>query len=202
MRVKDQIPSHPLTNQNISPIIKVYFEFNHLKQLFRQGWLKRGVVSEYCESVAEHSFGVALLAWFLADQYFPELDRDKLLRMSLIHDFGEIYAGDITPVDPVSEDEKYNMEYCSIYKVLDKLPNGKEYISIWEEFESQDSPESVFIKQIDKLEMGLQASVYEHQNRANLKEFIDSAHRSMKDEKLLKIVNELEELRKCHNNTY
>ena len=57
------------------PIIEVFFEFNHLKTLYRQGWLHHGVTKEHCETVAEHSLGVALLALFLADEHFPQLDK-------------------------------------------------------------------------------------------------------------------------------
>lgn len=90
MDIKSENPVIYLDDKDVNTIIRAYFEFNHLKQLFRQGWLERGIPRERCESVAEHSFGVALLTLFLAETYYPHLDLSKLLRMALIHDFGEI----------------------------------------------------------------------------------------------------------------
>ena len=86
-----------LAGKDVLPIVRVFYEFNHLKSLYRQGWLRAGIPKAHCETVAEHSLGVALLALFLADAYCPELDKGRLVRMGLLHDFGEIYAGDIVP---------------------------------------------------------------------------------------------------------
>ena len=87
-----------------------------LKQLYRQGWLKRGVPPERCESVAEHTLGVAVLVMLLADTRFPELDAQKVLRMALLHDFGEIDAGDFTPIDGISLQEKHRLEKESVFE--------------------------------------------------------------------------------------
>ena len=121
------------------PIVEVFYEFNHLKALYRQGWLHHGVPKEHCETVAEHSMGVALLALFLADEYFPELDKGRLILMGLLHDFGEIYAGDIVP-GKISLEEKHALERKSVERVFLRLPKGREYLAIWEEFEAQATP--------------------------------------------------------------
>ena len=97
MQTKDTNPSRHLQGKEASAIIELYFDLCHLKQIYRQGWLQHGISPLRCESVADHSFGVAMLVMFLADQYAPELDMAKLLRLSLLHDFGEIDAGDVTP---------------------------------------------------------------------------------------------------------
>ena len=118
------------------PVIAAYYEMAHLKQLYRQGWLRRGVPKDRCESVAEHSFSVAMLALWLADRVCAPLDVNKALRMALLHDFGEIYAGDFTPADLISEDEKSRLEEELVRQVLAKLPDGPAYIALWEEFEA------------------------------------------------------------------
>ena len=175
IKTKAPNPISTLKTSNISPFIRVYFELNHLKQLYRQGWLLRGIPTEHCESVAEHTFAVAVLAMILADSYFPELNIVTVVRMALIHVFGEVYAGDIIPGSHISSTEKHKLEQDSIIKILSNLPNGSDYITLWEEFESCSSPEAQFVRQIDKLEMALQASVYEHQKFQNLAEFFNSA---------------------------
>jgi len=178
MQTKAPNPISLLEESNTHPVIAAYFEISHLKQLYRQGWLQRGIPQEQCESVAEHSFGVAVLALMLAEVINPDLDPLKVFRMALIHDFGEIYAGDFTPGDKIPPGKKYHLERESISQVFGKLPRGDEYIQLWDEFEAGGTPEAQFIQQIDKLEMVLQASVYEHQGWDNLNEFFDcSRHR-------------------------
>ncbi|HEY9829072.1 MAG TPA: HD domain-containing protein, partial [Stenomitos sp.] len=162
MHTKAPLPITFLDGKPILPIIEAYFEFNHLKHLYRQGWLRQGIETQYCESVAEHSFAVALLALLLADSYHIELDTAKVIRMALIHDLGEIYAGYFIPSDAIEPNQKYQLEKQSIIQVFQKLPNGLKWIELWEEFEQGESAEAQFVRQLDRLEMALQASVYEH----------------------------------------
>ena len=119
------------------------------------------------------------LALVLADEYSVELDTAKVIRMALIHDLGEIYAGDLTPADNIDKKNKYQLEKQSVIKVLKKLPNGFRWMVLWEEYEKSRSVESQFVRQLDRLEMALQASVYEHQGFADLSVFFTSANRSL-----------------------
>lgn len=195
MKTKAALPITLLTGKNTLPIIQFYFEFNHLKQLYRQGWLQHGIEPKYCESVAEHSFGVALLALCLLDVYSLDLDKTKVMQMALIHDLGEIYAGDFTPRDEVDKQAKYQLEKKSLTQILDKLPNCSYWINLWEEYEQGKSPESQFIRQIDQLEMVLQASVYEHQELANLSEFFTSSDQALQSFPIKSIFQAIENLR-------
>ncbi|MDM9382292.1 HD domain-containing protein [Chlorogloeopsis sp. ULAP01] len=195
MHTKAPLPIALLEGKKTLPIIEAYFEFNHLKQLYRQGWLRHGIEPKYCESVAEHSFSVALLALFLAEEYSLELDKTKVIRIALIHDLGEIYAGDFTPHDGIELAQKYQLEKQSILQVLGKLNKGLEWIALWEEYEQGETIEAQFIRQIDRLEMILQASVYEHQGLANLFEFFASANQKFAAPQLKAIFQMLEELR-------
>ncbi|MBE9198565.1 MULTISPECIES: HD domain-containing protein [unclassified Nodularia (in: cyanobacteria)] len=197
MKTKAPLPHDFLKNQKVSAIVEAYFEFNHLKQLYRQGWLQRGIPSQNCESVAEHSFCVTLLALFLVESYFPELDKWKVICMALLHDLGEIHAGDFTPLDNVESSEKQRLEYQSVEKVLSKLPGGSTHLALWKEYEAGTSPEARFIHEIDCLEMGLQASVYRQQNLVDPKSFFASAQKVLCDSRLLQILQELESLKIC-----
>ena len=176
------------------PIIEVFYEFNHLKALYRQGWLHHGVPKEHCETVAEHSMGVALLALFLADECFPELDKGRLILMGLLHDFGEIYAGDIVP-GKMSLAEKHELERKSVERVFLRLPKGRDYLAIWEEFDAQATPEARLMKEIDRLEMGLQASIYEQEGFDNLSAFFNSTDKALATPELRKILDALLKLR-------
>jgi putative hydrolase of HD superfamily len=178
---------------NAGMIIEAFFEFTHLKQLYRQGWLKRGVPVECCESVAEHSLGVAILALWFAQASFPELDVRKILIMALFHDFGEIYTGNLIPSDAVSVDAKHQREKQSVQQVLGKLPGGNYYLGVWEEFERGETPEAIFIRQIDRLEMGFQARVYGLQGLVDPAEFLQTTEQALTDPRLKQIFIELEQ---------
>jgi len=192
MKTKSRVPIQIEKPGNASPLLKLYFELSHLKNLFRQGWLTRGITTENCESVAEHSFGVAILALMIVDSNYPSLDPFKVLKMALIHDFGEVYTGDIIPEDQITHREKYKLEQDSVREIFTPLPNGSTYIDIWEEFETGLSPEAKFVRQIDKLEMAMQACVYDQQGASNMSEFFNSARSAIKDPALIAILDEIE----------
>jgi len=182
---------NPLTlfgGESLPPIAAAYFELCQLKQLYRQGWLRRGVSPLRCESIAEHSFGVAVLALWLARAYDPGLDECKVMRMALLHDFGEVYAGDLIPADAVIAEEKHRREAQSVEQVFAKLPGGALYLATWQEFEQGDSPEARFVRQIDRLEMGLQAAVYARQGLIQPDEFYESARRALVEPRLVELL--------------
>jgi putative hydrolase of HD superfamily len=196
METKADNPVNLLKDQNVDPLVRAYFELCQLKQLYRQGWLRRGVSRERCESVAEHSFACAVLATWLAQAYYPELDVCKVLFMALLHDFGEIYAGDIIPGDAVDVEEKHRGEAGSVAQVFGKLPGGAAYLGLWEEFEQNKTPEARFVHQIDRLEMGLQAGVYALQGLVEPDEFIASARQALEEPRFSGLIDEVEALRR------
>ncbi len=194
METKSPFAIQHLNGKPSLPLIEVFYEFTHLKSLFRQGWLRAGIPKERCETVAEHSLGVAILALFLADEAFPDLDKGKLIRMGLLHDFGEIYAGDIVP-GKMSLPAKHALERAAVERVFSRLAKGKDYLAIWEEYEAGATPEARFMKEIDRLEMGLQASIYEQDGLADLSAFFDSTDQALATPKLREILAVLRNLR-------
>lgn len=167
---KAPMPLSLLDDSITDPLIQTWFELVHLKQLFRKGWLDRGVDPVHCETVAEHTFGNAVLCLLLLPQH-PELNAEKVLRMALIHDLGEAYVGDITPSDNVPKSVKTEREHGALQRILGKLPNGPDLMETWLEYEQQSSLEAKFVKHIDRLELALQAAVYEHQGIIEGQEF-------------------------------
>ena len=132
-----------------------------LKSLPRTGWLRAGI--ENPESVAAHSWGVAWLCMILCPK---ELDKLKVLEMALIHDLPEVRIGDITPYDGIEVAEKHKMESAAFVEMTEQLCNRQHLRDLWNE----QSAEADFVKQMDKLDMALQAQEY-----GGLEEFIDSA---------------------------
>jgi putative hydrolases of HD superfamily len=194
MQIKAPIPATLVDKSQLPPLIEAYLEFNHLKQLYRQGWLRRGIPPERCESVAEHILCMALVGLFLCDSHYPDLDQAKVLRMILLHEFGEIYAGDIIPADNVPETQKHALELASACRVLGQLPEGEVYIHLWMEFEAGESSEARFVRQLDRLEMAFQASVYELQGLGDMGEFFTSAAQVVTDPMMQSMLHELKDL--------
>lgn len=189
MRVKGPGPDELLAGAADDPTLGVWLRASRLKRLFRQGWLKRGVPESSCESVADHSFGVALLALLLAPAR-EGVDRERAVLMALVHELGEAYAGDITPVDGVSKEEKARREGEAILRVLAGHPEAGFILGLWEEYEEARSPTARFVKELDRLELGLEASVHAAEGSTRMGEFHESARRAVADERLRSLLEE------------
>jgi putative hydrolase of HD superfamily len=195
METKASAPISLLAGEQVSAWIAAYYEINQLKQLYRQGWLQHGIPEALCESVAEHSFSTALLALLLADAFSLELDRQQVLLLALIHDLGEIYAGDFTPEDRLLAKEKHTLEARAIERVFGRLPDGQRYIRLWQTYERGETHEARFVRQVDRLEMALQASIYARRGYPDLQDFFDSARQALGEGSLRQLLAEVEALR-------
>jgi putative hydrolase of HD superfamily len=176
-------------------LVAAMLEFNQLKLLYRQGWLRRGLALEACETVAEHVLGVTMLAWWFCDQGFPGLNRDKLMRMALIHDLGEVFCGDITPYDQISPGEKRRRERDAVRRVVSRLAYGMEYLDLWEEYEAGRTNEARVVRQLDRLEMALQAVEYEKQYAIPVDEFLRSASEAIYTPEIQLILDVIKKMR-------
>ncbi len=123
-----------------------------LKELDRAGWKRVGVTNP--ESVADHSFGVALAALVLAP---PHLDRARLLGMALVHDLAEVRVGDITPHDGVPREEKRRRESVAAHEMFAHRPD---LLALWAEAEAAETEEARFLKTLDRLDLRLTAERY------------------------------------------
>ncbi|MBP7095287.1 MAG: HD domain-containing protein [Spirochaetia bacterium] len=193
MTVKAPGPDEILPSATLDdPVLAAYYRVMRLKRLFRQGWLKRGIPEAACETVAEHSFGVAMLALLAPapetapgpesgpeSGTSPRFDRGRALLLALVHELGETYAGDITPVDGVGPEEKSRLEREALLKALDGHPDRDAFLAAWEEFEAARTPEACFVKELDRLEMGLQAVLYRAEGSERMDEFFASARRTV-----------------------
>ena len=144
-------------------ILSFYMKYNQLKNIYRQGWLKvrKGLEhKDKCESIADHSFSVDLLALTIIEKNKLELDTFKCIKMAIIHELGEIYAGDFTPYDNITKEEKHIKEKEAILQVLSTLDKDNDFLELWEEFEKAETEEAKFIKNVDQLEFLLQACAY------------------------------------------
>lgn len=148
-------------------VIKYYVMCNKLKNVIRTGWKNWNVERERVESVAEHIFGVQMLAIAMKSEYEYDIDIMKVVFMLAVHELGEIVIGDLTMFE-ISKEEKAKREKEAVHKILCGLLDGKEIENLFTEFNSHSTKEAMFAYQCDKLECDLQSKLYDEEGCVDL----------------------------------
>ncbi|CAL8313593.1 unnamed protein product [Lota lota] len=169
----------------------------HLKRVPRTGWVYRNVKQP--ESVSDHMYRMAIMALTITD---PTVNKERCMKLALVHDMAECIVGDIAPMDNVSKAEKHRREKEAMKTLTDLLQEGlkKEIYGLWEEYESQSSPEARLVKEFDLVEMILQAHEYEEleETPGRLQEFFDSTEGRFHHPDVIQLVDCLKKERKSH----
>ena len=171
-------------------ISEFFFQIAGLKKLPRSGW-KIKVGLENSESVAEHSYMMSVMAMVLSD--LKSLNSIKVIKMSILHDWAESKIGDFMP-DEIGYDKKSELENYAMIEILESLPQRlqSDYQNIWNEFLVRDTPEARLVHEIDKLEMALQAKIYEKEvDPERVKPFIISAVEQIIDPDVKKVLMDI-----------
>ena len=140
-----------LENMKPRELLEILHIAERLKDATRHCYTSKG----RHESVAEHSFRAALMAYFLRDE-FPDADMNKVIKMCLIHDLGECFTGDIPTFDKTKQDEE--KESSLLTKWVKSLPEpyAQEMQELYQEMEARQTQEAKIYKAIDGLEAVIQ----------------------------------------------
>jgi len=169
-----------------------------LKRTERTGW-KTWVKIENPESVADHIFRTAVLGMLISD--IKKLNTEKIVRMILLHDLSEALMGDwdYYAKRKLGEEKKEQREKESFDKIISLLPREvrEKYLGIVKELMNKESEEAKLVKQIDNLEMIMQALEYEKEgySKERLDAFWRFHKKDFKDKDFLNLFELLEKER-------
>lgn len=167
-------------------VIDFLIETGKLKKMKRRGWVLSGVKNP--ETIASHIFRTALMAWILGSKK-RNFNLERVIKICLVHDLCEVYAGDTTPYDSILPKnnnkaeirklvrkyprfsnekkkelafEKHKKEWQALVKLTLNLEPKlrREMIDLWLDYEEGTTKEGRFVNQADRMENIVQALEY------------------------------------------
>lgn len=150
-----------MTSPDDAHVLDLLLQANRLKVTPRGGWAVRGLTD--VESVADHSFGVVFVALTLSELVSEPVNREKVLTIALVHDLPESAITDIPSpaLRYFPPGAKRTAELNAMADILDGFGFGPRLRAWWQEFEDRTSIEGRLVRDADRLELLLQAFVYE-----------------------------------------
>ena len=161
-------------------MIATLIELQRLKGLERTGWMLRGI-QPGAESVADHSYGVALAAMLLADELIARgvsVNVERTLRMALLHDWAEARVGDMprTATEYFGAEARKRAERAAFDDLTNGLKSGgvaEKYGALHEDYEERASLEARLVKAADVIDLLVQTLAFERAGVRGLDEFWD-----------------------------
>ncbi len=137
--------------ENTQNIYQLILEMNKLKLVFRNTITN----PDRKESTAEHSWSASMITVILMNELkkeFSKLDELKIIKLALIHDVVEIYAGDVLAFDIEARKDKEKIEAEALIKLMDVYPEfGNQLHDLWYEFEEKETLEAKIAKSADAI---------------------------------------------------
>jgi putative hydrolase of HD superfamily len=135
--------------EDIERVLNFMVEIEKLKNVYRK---TRPVGLDRYENSAEHSWQVCLSALMMKAYANDPIDIDRVIKMLLIHDLGEIDTGDVIIYESETKELK-DKEAAGVERILALLPegDGRAYMDLWYEFEAGESADSRFARAIDRI---------------------------------------------------
>jgi putative hydrolases of HD superfamily len=169
-----------MSTADLQSLLRLFTAANDLKMLPRTGWLFAGVAAP--ESLADHTCAVSLYTLLLCGQINVDpaaqglaqpLDVERSVAMALVHDLAESVLTDLPKRSTavIGESVKHAAEKEVLAALFADISHGSHYMELWEEYQAASTPEAKLVKDVDKLEMVIQALRYSQRGHQNLQEF-------------------------------
>ena len=131
-----------------------------VSEIERTGWLNAKIPSLHKESIAEHMYNMHLFADLYLDNN-GDYDKDKIKKLIMIHDLGEVVIGDIANPKKTKEDErKEDFEARTLFFAVRYYSDNAELYNLWDEWERYESIESKIAHDIDVIQFNYQFMTY------------------------------------------
>jgi putative hydrolase of HD superfamily len=179
----------------MSDVLTLLIHGNQLKRTIRSGWGQRGVPE--VENVAAHSYGTAFIALVMVELIEQPMNLQSVLFMALLHDLPEGITTDIpAPAWRLfPPGVKSDVEHSVMRKIFGDLSFKQNFLTYWEELQRGETPEARLVHDCDKLDMYLQAFMYEQETgNQKLSEFWKLEH-EFKFEEAQALFDEIARLR-------
>ncbi len=140
-----------INNEKIKSQIKFLLVIDEMKNVFRRTLVADG---SRRENDAEHSWHLAMLAMILEEYSAQKVDIERVLKITLVHDLVEVYAGDTFAYDVKGNEDKLERETEAanrLFGMLDPV-QGAEIRALWDEFEAKETAESRYANAVDRLQ--------------------------------------------------
>lgn len=167
-------------------VVNYYLLCNKLKDIVRTGWLNWKVKRERVESIAEHIYGVQMLAIAMKSEYQYDIDIMKVIYMLAIHELGETIIGDLTQFE-ISREEKEKIEHEAVHNILKSLIDGEKIEELFLEFDAHETKEAKFAYYCDKLECDIQCKLYDQEKCVDLNQ--QKENETVSDELIKKMLD-------------
>jgi putative hydrolase of HD superfamily len=139
------------TEDRLKQQLEFILEIDKMKKILRQT-----ILTDYSrqENDAEHSWHISVMAMVLAEYADQSVDIGRVIRMTLVHDLIEIYAGDTFAYDTLGNQDKKAREDAAADRLFAMLPTdqGMEIRMLWEEFDQMETPDAIFAAALDRLQ--------------------------------------------------
>lgn len=140
-----------IKDEKLQKQIKFAIVIDEMKNVFRRNLIIDG---SRRENDAEHSWNLAMLAMLFEEYSTEKVNIEKVLKIALVHDLIEVYAGDTFAYDAKGNEDKLQREIESaekLFGILDPV-QGAEIRALWDEFEAKETPESKYANAIDRIQ--------------------------------------------------
>lgn len=172
-------------DNKVKKVLKFYVLCNSLKDVVRTGWKVWNVKRDRVESIAEHIYGVQMLAIAMYKEFEYDIDIEKVIYMLAVHELEEVIIGDLTIYD-ISREEKKKIGKEAVDKILSDLANSIDINNLIDEFDARETREALFSYYCDKLECDIQAKIYDEEDCVNLEEQFNN--KVLSNEKVAKLI--------------